>query len=65
MKKVRVGIVGMGVPSRRGGKGFIDIFQESGRAEVIAVCDIVEDWAKQVAQEKKTSPIGSGITRKC
>ena len=39
MKKVKVGIVGMGVPGRRGGEGFIDIFRETGRAEVIAVCD--------------------------
>jgi predicted dehydrogenase len=52
VKKVRVGIAGMGIPSRRGGEGFIDIFREGGRAEIIAVCDIVEDWAKQVAQEK-------------
>lgn len=52
MKKTKVGIVGMGVPGRRGGEGFIDIFRETGRAEVIAVCDVVEDWAKQVAQEK-------------
>ncbi len=52
MKKVKVGIVGMGVPSRGGGKNFIDIFREEGRAEVIAVCDIIEGRAKQAAKEK-------------
>ena len=52
MKKTKVGIVGMGVPGRRGGEGLIDIFRETGRAEVIAVCDVVEGCAKQVTQEK-------------
>ncbi|PIW73811.1 MAG: hypothetical protein CO162_05195 [bacterium (Candidatus Ratteibacteria) CG_4_9_14_3_um_filter_41_21] len=47
MEKVKVGIVGMG-----GGKGFIDIFRESKRAEVIAVCDIIEERAKEAAEEK-------------
>jgi len=51
-QKVKVGIVGMGTPSRGGGKQFIDIFQQTKRAEVIAVCDIIEERAKQVAKEK-------------
>ncbi len=46
--KVKVGIVGVG-----GGKSFVDTFRETGRAEVVAVCDIIEERARSVAEEKE------------
>ena len=51
-QKIKVGIVGMGTSARGGGKQFIDIFQQTKTAEVIAICDIVEERVKQVAKEK-------------
>ncbi len=47
MKKIKVGIIGLG-----GGKIFIDTFRKNQKAEVIAVCDIIEERAKETAKEK-------------
>ncbi|MDD5680187.1 MAG: Gfo/Idh/MocA family oxidoreductase [Candidatus Omnitrophica bacterium] len=48
MKKIKTGIIGVG-----GGKGFIDVLRESGKADVIAVCDIYKQRAEETAEEKQ------------
>lgn len=50
MEKVKVGIVGLGAISGIYLKNITEVFQE---LELVAVCDIVEERAKEVAEEYK------------
>lgn len=47
-KKIKVGIIGVGAISR----GHLDSYEKHPDAEVIAVCDVIEERAKSVAEQR-------------